>query len=496
MQLIDLSHGQASATGLSRINVLLGRNGAGKSRFLRVLDEGLGRNHDYNVNYISPERAGVFRRDGNILNNMERNPRWIHDTRRRNQAENFKAASANRLRDIETAYLRKLQDTPNIRTDPDRNFHVDCLDKINRLLTNITIIQHGSEFSFEGTAGDVVEADQISSGESEAVSLAAEIMYFFSNLDKSKTNVLLLDEPDVHLHPDLQARLARFVYTLVSELDEETRTRLAIVIATHSTPLACAFAGFDVTSIGTKEFGNDFVRFERVSGKLMKVAPFFGHPLSLSLSNDVLLIVEGEDDERVWQQASRSSNGRIKLFPVVATSVDHQTELETFCSGLLRSLYDRPIAYSLRDGDGVSEALPSIGPVKRFRLSCYSIENALLSDECLSALGLTWSTFTGKTREWLASNPGHKDFSLMKMLIESSDRLRNTKIKAVRQLICSMGDSKKPWEVLLGQTIATLNVVGAAMPEHSMSQYIGESVLNALLRTGDSVNTDASTQPN
>ena len=176
-----LEIGDIKASGLKNINILLGRNGAGKSRFLRSIDMELGRNNKFNVRYISPERAGVFKRDGNVMTNMENDPNWIGNVRRMNQAANFKAASANLLREVETAYLRKLQDNPKIRLDQTKNFRTERLDSINRLLSNLTICQEGSNFIFRNLDGEEVHPDQISSGESESISLAVEMMYFFDN---------------------------------------------------------------------------------------------------------------------------------------------------------------------------------------------------------------------------------------------------------------------------------------------------------------------------
>ncbi|MGU5559988.1 hypothetical protein ACV1C9_23350 [Aeromonas caviae] len=200
-----LDIGEVRANNLKSINILLGRNGAGKSRFLRAIDQYFMGNSEFNVRYISPERAGVFKRDGNIMTNMESDPNWIGYARRMNQAANFKAASANLLREVETAYLRKLQDNPEIRLNQTKNFRTERLDSINRLLSNLEICQEGSNFVFRNINGEEVQPDQISSGESESVSLAVEMMYFFDNLKEEKFNLLLLDEPDVHLHPDLQA---------------------------------------------------------------------------------------------------------------------------------------------------------------------------------------------------------------------------------------------------------------------------------------------------
>ena len=62
-----------------------------------------------------------------------------------------------------------------------------------------------------------VRANDISSGESELISLGIEFLVFGEELQAEKDNWLLIDEPDVHLHPDLQARLVRFLEKLVKE---------------------------------------------------------------------------------------------------------------------------------------------------------------------------------------------------------------------------------------------------------------------------------------
>jgi AAA15 family ATPase/GTPase len=484
MKYSELKTQEAELLDISNVNIILGRNGAGKSRFLRALDIELSNdtnNLNFNVRYISPERAGVFRRDANLEINADRNTGYIKDIRRRNQAENFKAASANFLREIELIYLRRLQDSQAMRDDSQRHFRIDRIDKINGLLSNVSIDQADAGFVFVSSSGDVVPPDQISSGESEAISLATEIIYFFETLDQLKFNVLLLDEPDVHLHPDLQARLAKFILREVAELSDETRSNVAICLATHSTPFVCALAESKYTSIGTKDFGVKEVQQKAAPQQLKKVAPFFGHPLSLSLSNDVMLILEGEDDERVWQQAARTSQGRIRLFPVLATSVDQQFELEEFSAQLLKSLYDEPLAYSLRDGDGKNGELQPVGPVIRFRLNCYAIENALLSDECLHLLGGDWGTFQISANGWIEENQTHRDKDLVVELIGSVDRMRYKKIKNIRQLICSIFGSKKPWTVVVGQAIGNLNTSSLQIGSDSLVNFIGTDSIQALL---------------
>ncbi|MBV7413230.1 AAA family ATPase [Aeromonas sp. sif2433] len=472
---------QVKFEGLKNINVLVGRNGAGKSRLLRNIDQYCQNNNKYFVRYISPERAGVFKRDGNIMTNMESYPNWLADVRRKNQADNFKAASANLLREVETAYLRRMQDDPEIRLDPTRNFRTERLDSINKLLANLTVCQEGSNFVFRNNEGELVQPDEISSGESESIALAVEIMYFFDNIRADTLNILLLDEPDVHLHPDLQARLASFLIKIVDSVDKAVKDNIIVILATHSTPFICALSQSINCVIGTKNFNINNVSFVEVSDQLKKIAPFFGHPLSLSLSQDVMLILEGEDDERVWQQASRTSQGRIKLFPVIASSVDQQTQLENFTAELIESLYDNPKAYSLRDGDGVQHPLDPIRSVVRFRLQCYAIENLLVTEQALHKLGTNWEGFQEKAKEWLDKNEQHKDYKNINDLIISPDRLRNIKIKDIRQLICAISGSTKPWEVIVGQALGALDPLNLPQGEHDLPMYIGLDTTSILL---------------
>lgn len=454
----ELKGQAAHLKNLNNINVVMGRNGAGKSRFLRDIEASISSNkQSFYIKYVSPERAGSFKRNGNILTNMSDDPEWLRNTRAMNQASDFKAASAMLFREAETIYLRRLASTPEIRMDSARNFETDRLSKINQLLTNISLEMGNSDFEFRSLAdGSIVSPSEISSGESEVVALAAEILYFFDTIEPTKFNVLLLDEPDVHLHPDLQARLGKLIIAMLDEFKKYSDS-IAICISTHSSPLVCSLADSHYVSIGTKSFSVDVVELKPTSAELRKAAPFFGHPLSLSLNEDAALILEGEDDERVWQQAARTSQGRIKVFPVLAGSVDQQSDLETFCVELLSTLYDNPVAFSLRDGDGViNKPLEHLQSIKRYRLQCYAIENTILTDPCLALMKTNWDGFVAAAGEWVSKNKNHPDKRLIEEVLQSSDRMRHRKIKKIRQLIPSVLDCKKPWEVIVGQAIGSL----------------------------------------
>lgn len=462
------------------LNIILGRNGAGKSRFLRAIAE-LAKPDTSRTFYISPERAGIFRKDGSMTSNIENNPNYLEESRRKNQANNFKAGSAHRLSELRNSYDSNILNTPNLRYNTSQSFEASILPRISGLLANIRVEFGERGIIFRSHTDDVVEPNNLSSGESEAITLAVEILTFFENIDESRPNTLLLDEPDVHLHPDLQARLGHFIITSLTELTKDQRDKTTVCIATHSTALVSALTSSPHTSVGIKNFDDWTVRQVEAKQELRKIAPFFGHPLSLALSNDVLLIVEGEDDERVFQQAGRTSQGRIKLFPVLANSVDQQTELETYCNKIIGALFDNPVAYSLRDGDGKSGALPDIGVVKRFRLECYAIENALLTDECLQALGCdNWDTFIVKAKDWLSNYPNNQDVTLVEKLINSNDRLRHEKIKSIRNVICGICKVTKQWEVVVGQCLGKLKTASPTS-DYSLTAYFGVNAAKILL---------------
>ena len=477
----ELAGRTATLRGLNNINLIMGRNGSGKSRFLRDIESVLGGgNNEFQVRYVSPERAGSFKRDGNVMTNMSNDPNWIRYSRSMNQVNDFKSSSAMLFRDAETNYLRRLEEDLSIRDDHSRTFSNDRLSRINRLLTNISLEKASGDYEFRSLVDNsTIPPNQISSGESEAVALASEIIYFFDTLNAAKMNVLLLDEPDVHLHPDLQARLAKLILSMFEEFEDQ-RERIAVCITTHSTSFVSALADSNYVSLGTKSFGVDTVELGLANEELRKAAPFFGHPLSLALSQDAPLILEGEDDERVWQQAARTSRGSIKIFPVLAGSVDQQEELEVFCGNLLNTLYDHPVAFSLRDGDGAEEVLEHRMPVRRFRLRCYAIENAIVTDPCLAIMNKTWNDLVTDATHWLENNVDHRDVTIVQDLIGADDRLRGIRIKKIRQLICSILNCGKPWEVVVGQAIGALNPEDLEN-DNMLVDYLGADMLREVV---------------
>jgi energy-coupling factor transporter ATP-binding protein EcfA2 len=120
--------------GLSKTNVILGKNGCGKSYLLKQIEQGLEPKDGLGkIRYLSPERGGILRYEPGIEQNIANDPRWIEGQRRRNQSENFRQQSATLFRRLELVFLRQIE---REQTNPDyvpRTFDA-TIEKMNKLL--------------------------------------------------------------------------------------------------------------------------------------------------------------------------------------------------------------------------------------------------------------------------------------------------------------------------------------------------------------------------
>jgi len=228
-----------SLQNLSSKNVILGKNGCGKSYLQKRIEQGLqGRNGFGKVRYISPERGGfLLRYDPSIEQVISQNPGWIEDQRRKNQSENFRQQSATLFRRLELLVLREIEREHMKEGYVARDFD-QTIEKLNMLLDRVRLERDDVQAFkiIDRDSGAEAPSDQLSSGESELISLGIEFLAFVKEHDPEKENVLLVDEPDVHLHPDLQDRLARFIVDVLKD------KHITLILATHSTALLSAVA--------------------------------------------------------------------------------------------------------------------------------------------------------------------------------------------------------------------------------------------------------------
>jgi predicted ATPase len=467
---------------LNKINILLGKNGCGKSFLLREVEKGLSSKRDFygRTKYITPERGGSLVYEAGIEQSTITNLTWLSDTRRKNQFNQFRQQSVAQFRKLETIVLSEIEKEK--RSEEEYSFDL-YIDEINSLLDRIYIkrgdIKKGEiGFKiFQKDTNNEIGPDTISSGESELISLGIECLIFSKELIPEKENILFLDEPDVHLHPDLQFRLMQFLARLVDRND------FNVLIATHSTAILGALESYKNTHLAFMMFYQKNIEFTSISDVYRKILPVFGaHPLSNIFNEAPVLLLEGEDDERVWQQAVRSSEGKIKVYPCSCGDISRLNGFERESQKIINSVYDNARAYSLRDRDGRNESIEDMPPLTRMRLSCRNTENLLLSDEVLSSLGLIWDNLKKGVDKWIGKNADHVHYSAMNSFRESGYDRKNFDLKEIRNDLMGIMGSSKPWEVVVGQVIAKLNWGDGTnfSDEGSIYNFLGEKTVKNL----------------
>jgi AAA15 family ATPase/GTPase len=467
-------------SNVDKINTILGKNGSGKSTFLTQFESHFDSDETKNYKYITPERAGTLKYEPNVELNIENNDKWLSQDRRKNQTVKFKQQSISQYRKLQLLYYQELDSDMEQRRDENHTFEKTILGKINSLLENIEIkpTTNGIETFVKGTTTKI-PTEKISSGESELIALAIECLAFAKESTPDKQNVLLLDEPDVHLHPDLQYKFGQFLKELVVDYE------LIIFIATHSTAFVGAFTDYENAAFGLINFGQKEIDFKKINEVYQRILPVFGaHPLSNLFNEAPIFLIEGEDDLRIWQQAIRTSEGRLKIYPVDIDGIDHFAEYEKSIIEIINSIYDTPIAYSVRDKDEIEGDIDDMPPLKRYRLVCRAAENLILSDEVLESLSIDWDTMKGRLDNWIESRVDHPRFDKMKEFQDSGyDRL-SFKLKEIRNILIGETGSSKPWEVAIGQIVGKLakGEIAKDFSEGKISNFIGENLINEIIK--------------
>lgn len=405
---------------------------------------------------------------------MSNNENWLNDDRRKNRTEKFRQQSTAQFRNLEVLVLREIEQNTEKRNDHRYSFN-QTLDKINALLPAIELRRSDRGFKIYSKAGLAIQEDQISSGEAELIALSIEVLVFARETKANK--VLLLDEPDVHLHPDLQHKFVGFIQAVAEEFD------FRVAVATHSTAIIGAFtkqADLQIVPITSRD-QSGFKRFN-YSRICQDILPVFGaHPLSTQFNRSPVLLVEGEDDKRVVDQLVRSGKGAFSFSPCVVGTVDEMNAWEKWLNEFLPSIYDNPKGYSLRDLDNSSEAdIDDVGCVSRARLNCYAIENLLLTNECFATHGLDASKYQTQINEWVLQYPTHSASASLKKLSDKFDDRRTTNIKDIRNVLVALLGTSKPWETLVGQLLAVY-AKGSDSSKHSIREYLGPGVISKLL---------------
>jgi hypothetical protein len=474
-----LGGGNWEVSGLKDITVVVGKNGSGKSLLLRAWRD----QKPAEIHYIVPERTGE----------LDFNPGYMTDeqdgvTRRGQSARNFNPDYRRRiLGRLQTLFMKRgnVREgiAPGSPTDIEAMLHVLLPD------FNVSLVGAGNPpyvIRRQGDAGIIGQVDQLSSGEVQLITMGLDALTIASiwEIESPASRVMLIDEPDAHIHPDLQARFADLITRIVD------RYKVQVVVATHSMSLLTAltqFGGAKAATVFLSREKNNY-KAEVPSAVTREIAACLGgHVLMGPLFGSPLLLVEGDDDYRIWGQVPRHHVVSVAVIPCSGSDEvkRYQAKLEQVFDALSEP-HDVPIGFALLDGDKeVPQAHPSNlqRHVRFIKLECHESENLYLTDEVLRSLGHSWGSACEAIEDLEKVATPEKAAALA---LIRADR-RHGDLKGLMDMLSHKLDAKNvPW------TIRVSSVIGKARPSGTLEQYLGAQLVAALWPPINSPSDDAS----
>ncbi len=225
------------------------------------------------------------------------------------------------------------------------------------------------EFVISTPMGDI-DIDDLSSGEKEILN----IFFRFHQL-KPKEAVILFDEADAHLHPDLERRYLE----VLRELGQGNQ----MLLTTHSPEMMRA-AGTDSLYTLLKEppqdGGNQLVRVTHSEHLHSVLSELMGSRGIVSF-NQRIVFIEGEDasaDREIYEAAYPPGEYNVSFVPAGNSATVRRTAERV--NALLAESTGFQEYFSIVDGD-IERFEPDPTEGKRlFRLPVYHVENLLLDE--------------------------------------------------------------------------------------------------------------------
>lgn len=464
-----LNGGQWQLSGLSDVSIIFGKNGAGKSTLLKRLR---GINNKI-FHYITPERSGEITHDLSIMQEALREPS-LGNRRQQNAAPTFRQEAISKVQ----ALLFKIGNLTGRNQAPSPVDLGEIEGFLHILLPSFEFKITGGDPPFEiwriSDNGRVSSVTNLSSGETEVIVIGLDILTMCAmwELDGQEQRVLLIDEPDTHLHPDLQQHLADFLVKI------SDRFNVQEIISTHSTTLLSALGYYGATKTSIVYLNNavevqNAIGFER---SLQELATCLGgHALMGPLFSAPMLLVEGNDDYQIWSQVPRHHQVNFATIPCSGEEIyQYQKTLEKMFAAL-RPSAGAPVGYALLDGDRNTPdpANPEVpqNHVAFLKLVCRESENLYFTAEVLSEMGTDWTAAKTKIA---AESSGFGTKAPLLANCANWD-LQNDDLKNIIAEVSRIIDPKSlPWQVRVGKAI------GKRRPTGELLSFLGESVVNTL----------------
>jgi len=248
-------------------------------------------------------------------------------------------------------------------------------------------------------------------------------------------------------------------------------------VATHSTSLMAALGQFGrgKTSVIYMERKRvDYLATACDDAMVELAACLGGHALMGPLFGAPILLVEGDDDYRIWSQVPRHHVVNLAVLPCNGDEMPrYQLALERILTSLCETR-PRPMGYALRDSDRPPPQRNADNPqdfVRYISLSCHESENLYLTDTVLASIEHTWASAV-EALSAAAKKFGQKQSALAGCA--TWDR-RTVDVKNLIHEISSVLDTKNIlWSVRVGK------LIGGSRPSGDLADFLGDEVVEAL----------------
>lgn len=231
------------------------------------------------------------------------------------------------------------------------------------------------EFSYKDKTGEILPFGSLSSGEQEVVKVVFDVVR-----KDIKHSIIIVDEPELHLHPTLTFKLVETLKTIGDHTNQ-------FIFLTHSADLISTYYSTgDVYFIDADQTGvNQAHRLSDLNHTHKELVQLIGDNLGLFAVGKTLIFVEGENasiDRVTYQTIAQKILPEAKV--VALGSVENIITLNTLEEQIRNSIFGINF-YMVRDRDGLSAS--QIQEVEKGgRIKCLKrrqIENYFLDAEIL-----------------------------------------------------------------------------------------------------------------
>lgn len=231
------------------------------------------------------------------------------------------------------------------------------------------------EFQYKETTGNPLPFSSLSSGEQEVV----KVIFDVARKD-IKHSVIIVDEPELHLHPTLAFKLIETLKTIGDHTNQ-------FIFLTHSADLISTYYSTgDVYFIDSVQTGsNQAHKLSELNHSHRELVQLIGENLGLFAVGKKLIFVEGEGsslDRLTYHAIAQKYLPEAKIVPI--GSVEKLIALNSFEQEIRNSIFGIDL-YMIRDRDGLSDG--QISTVENSgKIKCLKkrhLENYFLDSEIL-----------------------------------------------------------------------------------------------------------------